>query len=158
MEREWVAEESVVVRAEPRAVYAAVADPRRMPGWSPELFAVWIRAKGRKFVGFNRIGWRVWFTDSHVTVAEPGRNYAFRVTSFGIPVALWGFRIEDIGDGSVRLAQYWEDLRRDHRGSGFVSVLGRLFTGVDAPDRAAHNRAGMRATLARIKTAVERAA
>ncbi|WP_019629114.1 SRPBCC family protein [Actinomadura atramentaria] len=155
MEREWVAEESVVVAAPPEAVYAAVADPRRMREWSPELFAVLVRGGGRKFTGFNRIGARVWFTDCRVTVAEPGRNYAFRVTSFGLPVALWGYRVEDIGGGSVRLAEYWEDLRRDHRGAGLVSLLGRVFTGVAAPDRAERNRAGMRTTLARIKAAVE---
>ncbi|MFD0685378.1 SRPBCC family protein [Actinomadura fibrosa] len=165
MEREWVVEESVAVEADPGTVYAAVADPRRMGEWSPEVFATWIRGgavrPGTRFVGFNRIGWRVWFTTCQVTVAVPGQAFAFRVSSFGMPVALWGYRIEGIGDGSpapakTRLTEYWEDLRRDNRGAAFVSLLGRVFTGVPAARRADVNRDGMRRTLAKIKAAVEK--
>ncbi|WP_018653485.1 SRPBCC family protein [Actinomadura flavalba] len=155
MEREWTVEESVVVAAPADAVYTALSDPRRMKEWSPEVFAVLAWKDGRRFVGFNRRGLYVWFTEGRVTSAVPGRNFAFRVTSFGIPVAVWGYRIEDIGDGTVRLAEYWEDLRRDHRGSRLVTVLGRVFTGVRAQNRADLNRAGMRATLHRIKTTIE---
>ncbi|QKW39048.1 SRPBCC family protein [Actinomadura sp. NAK00032] len=164
MEREWVVEESTAVAAGVRDVYAAVADLRRMGDWSPEVFAVWLRgrsiAPGARFVGFNRIGWRVWFTTCQVTAAVPGEAFAFRVSSFGMPVALWGYRFEDVsGDAAeprTRLTEYWEDLRRDGRGAAFVSLLGKVFTGVPAERRAAVNRAGMRATLDRIRTAVER--
>ncbi|MEW2358536.1 SRPBCC family protein [Spirillospora sp. NPDC029432] len=160
MEREWVAEESVVVGAAPAVVYEAVADLRKMPGWSPELFAVWIRGRsieaGTRFVGFNRIGPRVWFTNARVTAALPGELFAFRVSSFGIPVALWGYRLEGVDGGSTRLTEYWQDLRRDTRGSRLVTLMGKVFTGVPAERRAALNRAGMRATLERIKTAVEK--
>ncbi|MGK5550003.1 SRPBCC family protein [Actinomadura kijaniata] len=158
MEREWVVEESVVVGAEPAEVYAAVADLRRMPEWSPELFAVWVRgevAEGTRFVGFNRLGWRIWFTTCWVSAAVPGEVFAFRVASFGMPVALWGYRIEGIGGGRTRLTEYWEDLRRDSRSARPVSLMGRVFTGVPADRRAALNRRGMRATLERIRTAVE---
>jgi uncharacterized protein YndB with AHSA1/START domain len=159
MRREWVAEESVVVAAAPERVYEAVADLRRMGDWSPETFAIWMRGDtvepGTRFTGWNRIGPRIWFTNCRVTAAEPGRVFAFRVASFGVPVALWGYRIEDIGGGSTRLTEYWEDLRRDGRGVRFISLLGRMVTGPSAADRATHNRAGMRATLNRIKTAVE---
>ncbi|TDD26578.1 SRPBCC family protein [Actinomadura sp. KC06] len=165
MEREWVVEESVAVEAGARTVYAAVADLRRMREWSPEVFATWIRgrkiAPGTKFVGFNRIGWRVWFTTCQVTVAVPGEAFAFRVSTFGMPVALWGYRIEDVADDPsaprTRLTEYWEDLRRDNRGAAFASLLGKVFTGVPAERRAALNREGMRATLARMKTAAEKA-
>lgn len=164
MEREWVVEESTAVAAGTRDVYAAVADLRRMGDWSPEVFAVRVRgrsiAPGTRFVGFNRIGWRVWFTTCQVTAAVPGEAFAFRVSSFGMPVALWGYRFEDVSDGAAeprtRLTEYWEDLRRDGRGAAFVSLLGKVFTGVPAERRAAVNRAGMRATLDRIRTAVER--
>ncbi|MGP4021719.1 SRPBCC family protein [Actinomadura sp. 3N407] len=164
MEREWVVEESVTVGAGATAVYGAIADPRRMAEWSPEVFAVWVRGRaitpGTRFAGFNRIGWRVWFTTCQVTAAVPGEAFAFRVSSFGMPVALWGFRIENIADDPsaprTRLTEYWEDLRRDGRGAAFVSLLGRLFTGVPADRRAAVNRDGMRATLDRIRTAIER--
>ena len=168
MEREWVVEESVAIEASAEDVYAAVADPGRMREWSPEVFAAWVRggtvAPGTRFVGFNRISWRVWFTTCQVTAAVPGEAFAFRVSSFGMPVALWGYRIEDVaganrdaaGAPRTRLTEYWEDQRRDGRGAAFVSLLGRLFTGVRADRRAAVNREGMKATLDRIKAAVER--
>ncbi|MFC9969450.1 SRPBCC family protein [Spirillospora sp. NPDC127200] len=160
MEREWVAEESAVIDAEPGAVYEAVADLRRMKEWSPELFAVWVRGgaveEGTRFVGFNRIGPRVWFTTCRVSAAVPGEAFAFRVSSFGMEVALWGYRVEDIGGGRTRLTEYWQDLRRDARGAGLVSLMGKVFTGVPAERRAALNREGMRVTLGRIKAAAER--
>jgi hypothetical protein len=164
MEREWVVEESVVVAAPARDVYAAVANLRRMGEWSPEVFATWVRGRavrpGTRFVGFNRIGWRVWFTTCQVSAAVPGEVFAFRVTSFGVPVALWGYRFEDVSpdpsEPRTRLTEYWEDQRRDHRGAGFVSLLGKVFTGVPAERRAEVNRGGMRATLDRIRTAVEK--
>ncbi|MEV3924076.1 SRPBCC family protein [Actinomadura coerulea] len=164
MEREWVVEESVVAAAPARDVYAAVADPRRMGEWSPEVFATWVRGRavgpGTRFVGFNRIGWRVWFTTCQVSAAVPGEVFAFRVSSFGVPVALWGYRFEDVSpdpsEPRTRLTEYWEDQRRDHRGAGFVSLLGKVFTGVPAERRAEVNREGMRATLDRIRTAVEK--
>lgn len=164
MEREWVVEESVVVASPARDVYAAVADPRRMGEWSPEVFATWVRGRavgpGTRFVGFNRIGWRVWFTTCQVSAAVPGEVFAFRVSSFGVPVALWGYRFEDVSQDPsaprTRLTEYWEDQRRDHRGAGFVSLLGKVFTGVPAEGRAEVNRRGMRATLDRIRTGVEK--
>lgn len=161
MEREWVAEESVLVGAAPSLVYEAVADPKRMTEWSPELFAVLGRGlkggaeEGATFTGFNRRGWRVWFTHCEVTAALPGQVFAFRVSSFRVPVALWGYRLEEV-PGGTRLTEYWQDLRRDARGVGFIEVLGKVFTGVRAENRAGVNREGMRATLERIKAACER--
>jgi uncharacterized protein YndB with AHSA1/START domain len=159
MEREWVIEESVVVAAPAERVYEAVADLRRMGEWSPETFAIWQRGPavepGTTFVGWNRIGWRIWFTNCRVTAAEPGRVFAFRVSSFRVPVALWGYRFESISDGSTRLTEYWEDLRRDGRSTQIISAVGRVATGTRAEDRSELNRAGMRATLGRIKAALE---
>src|SRR5207253_1483118 len=146
VEREWIAEESIRIEASPERVYAAVADPRAMTAWSPELFAVWMRgapaAEGTRFTGFNRRGPFVWFTGCEVTSVVPQQAFAYRVSSFRMPVALWGFRLEPV-PGGTRLTQYWQDLRRDHRAAGFVSLLGRVFTGVRAQDRAGLNRAGM---------------
>jgi uncharacterized protein YndB with AHSA1/START domain len=159
MEREWVAEESVVVAAPAERVYEAVSDLRRMGEWSPETFAIWTRGRavepGMAFVGFNRLGWRLWFTNAQVTAAEPGRVFAFRVMSFRMPVAVWGYRVEDIGDGSTRLTEYWEDLRREGTPARITSLLGRVFTGVKAEERSDANRRGMRTTLERIKAALE---
>ncbi|WP_106397533.1 SRPBCC family protein [Actinocorallia populi] len=157
-EREWVAEESVLVGAPVERVFALVADPRRTPELSPEVFRVWLRdspvEEGSRFVGFNRRGPFVWFTSCEVTAHVPERVHAFRVYSFGMEVALWGYRLEPVG-GSTRLTEYWHDLRRDHWSASLVSFLGRVFTGVRADRRAALNRAGMRTTLDRVRAALE---
>lgn len=161
MEREWVAEESVLIAAPVEKVFAAVADPRRTPEWSPEVFRVWLRdspvEEGSRFVGFNRRGPFVWFTTCEVSAHVPDQVHAFRVTSFGMDVALWGYRLEPVGD-STRLTEYWHDLRRDYRAAWLMSLLGRIFTGVRADRRAELNREGMRATLNRVKTALEASA
>jgi uncharacterized protein YndB with AHSA1/START domain len=158
LDREWVAEESVLIDAAPERVYAAVADPRAMTAWSPELFAVWMRRRpveeGLRFTGWNRRGPFVWFTGCEVTAAVSAEVFAFRVRSFRLPVALWGYRLEAV-PGGTRLTEYWQDLRRDHRGAVLGALLGRIFTGVKAGDRAGVNRDGMRATLERIKATVE---
>ncbi|RFS86379.1 SRPBCC family protein [Actinomadura spongiicola] len=164
MEREWVVEESVSVEADARTVYAAVADPRRMREWSPEVFATLVLGRsikaGTRFIGFNRLGWRVWCTTCQVTLAVPGEAFAFRVTVLGMPGALWGYRVEDVSDDPskprTRLTEYWEDLRRDHRGAGFVTLVGRIFTGVKGEGRAGVNRTSMRETLRRIAEGVEK--
>ena len=157
-EREWVAEESVLVDAPVERVFALVADPRRASELSPEVFRVRLRdvpvEEGSRFIGFNRRGPFVWFTNYEVTAHVPDRVHAFRVYSFGMEVALWGYRLEPVGE-STRLTEYWHDLRRDHWTAPLVSFLGRVFTGVRADRRAALNRAGMRATLDRVRAALE---
>ncbi|GAA1387517.1 SRPBCC family protein [Kitasatospora putterlickiae] len=157
MDREWGVEESVGVAAEPAVVYRAVSEVRRMGEWSPECRAVWARRgplrAGDRFVGFNRRGLFVWFTTCRVTTAEPGREFAFRVDSFGLPIAEWGYRFASDGDGGTTLTEYWRDLRTG-RGAPVAELLGKVFTGVPPQRRAAANRAGMRATLERIRRAL----
>jgi hypothetical protein len=141
--------ETVIVDAEPSTVYAAVADVRRMAKWSPECFAVWVRSKRRGqptgFVGFNRRGPLIWFTTCRVVVAEPEEEFAFEVTTFGMPVARWSYRLAPVPEGT-ELTEHWLDQRT--RGA---HVMGRLFTGRVANNRAEANRDGMRTTLARLK-------
>ncbi|MER6159614.1 SRPBCC family protein [Streptomyces sp. NPDC001868] len=155
--REWAVEERLVVNAPAERVYAAVAGVRRMGRWSPECRAVLSRRAmprtGDRFVGFNRRGGWVWFTTCRVVRAERGREFAFRVTSFGLPIALWGYRVEPRTDG-VELVEYWEDLRRG-RGAKVAEFLGRAFTGTPPERRAGLNRANMRTTLHRIRVVAE---
>src|SRR5258708_20576533 len=91
MEREWVAEESALIAAPVDRVYAAVADLRRMGRWSPECFAVWVRGGAvqvdTRFTGFNRHGWRAWFTNCAGTLAEPRHAFSFPVSTPPPPVA-----------------------------------------------------------------------
>ncbi|MDN3351967.1 SRPBCC family protein [Actinomadura sp. DC4] len=141
--------ESVVVDAEPSEVYAAVSDVRRMARWSPECFATWVVSRrgdqALGFVGFNRRGPLIWFTTCRVVVAEPGEEFAFEVTTFGLPVSRWSYRLAPVPEGT-ELTEVWLDRRT--RGA---HVLGRIFTGRVSGRRAEANREGMRTTLNRIK-------
>jgi uncharacterized protein YndB with AHSA1/START domain len=135
-------------------VWAMVSDITRMGEWSPEnVGGQWIGgatgpAVGAKFRGKNQKGWRRWSTTAEVVECEPGRAFAFDVTSVaGMKVARWGYRFEPAGGGCT-VEERWED----HR-AGFMKQLGRLATGV--PDRAAYNRDGMQATLDRLAAAAE---
>jgi hypothetical protein len=151
--------ESVTVAVAPDAVYRAVSDVRRMGRWSPECFAVWVYSRrggapGR-FVGWNRRGFYVWFTTCRVVVAEPAEEFAFDVTTFGMPVARWGYRFAAAAadtDAGTEVTEYWQDRR-----SRGATVMGRIFTGRVTKDRPTANREGMRTTLARLKKELETA-
>jgi hypothetical protein len=147
--------ESITVGVAPAAVYEAVSDVRRMARWSPECFAclVWRRRAGEpvRFVGFNRRSVFVWFTTCQVTVAAPGEEFAFEVTTFGLPVSRWSYRLAP-APGGTEVTEAWLDQRS--RGAG---ILGRVFTGRAANSRPEINRDGMRTTLARLKRELEAA-
>ncbi len=145
--------EHITIGVPPAKVYDAVCDVRRMAKWSPECFAalVWARSGGapRRFVGFNRRGPWIWFTTCQVVTAKPGQEFAFDVTTFGMPVSRWSYRFAPAGDGT-EVTEAW----LDKRGRG-ASVLGRVFTGRVANERPEANREGMRTTLDRLKRELE---
>jgi hypothetical protein len=128
-----------------------------MARWSPECFAclVWSRRDGvpNRFVGFNRRGPFVWFTTCRVVVARPGEEFAFDVTTFGMPVARWGYRFAPSARGAAagtEVTEYWQDKR-----SRGAALMGRIFTGPSTTRRPEVNREGMRTTLARLKSELE---
>lgn len=149
-------EASTRIAAPPDQLYAMVSDVTRMGEWSPECYrCVWLGDAhgpdvGARFRGFNRKGWRWWWTTATVVEAAPGESFAFDVGSFGLPVARWSyeFRAADEGTGTD-VTERWED----RRPKGPIAVITGLATGV--PDRGEHNRAGMEQTLARLKAAAE---
>jgi len=143
--------EEIVIAVPPAAVYAAVSDIKRMARWSPECFAVWTWSGGKRFVGWNRRRGFVWFTTCRVVADEPAREYAFDVSTFGMPVSRWGYRFDPAGEGT-RVTEYWVDRR-----SRGAFVAGRIFTGKVTYARPEANRDGMRQTLARLKADLERA-
>jgi hypothetical protein len=147
-----VSEQTTVGVPAPR-VYEAVSDVRRMARWSPECFGVWVwRRQGgapARFVGFNRRGPLVWFTTCRVVTAEPGREFAFDVTTFGLPVSRWSYRLSPVPDGT-EVTEHWQDRR-----SPGAYLLGRIFTGRAAGSRPQVNSEGMRTTLARLKRELE---
>ncbi|MDQ4034096.1 MAG: SRPBCC family protein [Actinomycetota bacterium] len=146
-------EERIVVAASTAEVFAAVADVRRMARWSPECFAVWVWGKKNgapaRFIGWNRNGPFVWFTLCQVKVADPGTEFAFDVTTFGMPVSRWGYRFSPTADGT-EVTEYWVDKRNLG-----ATVLGRIFTGKASTMRPEVNREGMRETLRRLKSELE---
>jgi Polyketide cyclase / dehydrase and lipid transport len=145
--------ERITVGVPPADAYRAISDVRRIARWSPECFAVlvWSRRDGlpARFVGFNRRGPLVWFTTCQVVSARPGAEFAFDVTTFGMPVSRWSYRLDAVA-GGTEVTESWHD----QRGRG-AHVLGRVFTGKVANNRAAANREGMRITLARLKYELE---
>ncbi|MFB7600704.1 SRPBCC family protein [Streptomyces sp. NPDC056160] len=152
-------EEKILVTASAESVYRAVSNVRRMGAWSPECVGVWSRSQrfeaGTRFIGWNRKRLRFWFTSCTVVRAENARDFAFTVSTFGMPVALWGYRFEDRANGCL-VTEYWEDLRSG-RSAPVAKLLGLVFTGTPSKRRPAANREGMRSTLNRLKAAMERA-
>jgi hypothetical protein len=148
------AEVSIHIDAPPDRVYDLVADLPNMGKWSPEcqrcdwLGGATAAAPGAKFKGRNRNGWRRWSTTGTVVTADRGHELAWDVASvFGLPVARWRYLIEP-DDGGSRVTESTYDLR-----GVVMNVLGRVATGVG--NRADHNKAGMEATLRRIKESAE---
>lgn len=145
-------EVSRVVAASPSRVYELVSDLPRMGEWSPEnTGGKWVGgatgpAVGAKFKGTNAKGRMRWSTVATVTVAEPGRAFAFDVKAGGLGVAGWGFDLESV-DSGTRVTQWWDD----HRNPVMARLTGLALR---VPDRASHNRAGMEQTLAAISAAL----
>jgi hypothetical protein len=143
------------VNAPPEVVYALVSDLPGMSGVAEEFErGRWLggareAAVGARFRGRNRRAGRRWTTTATVTDAEPGRRFAFEVSSVGIPVSRWQYDIEPTDTG-CRVAE----LTWDRRPSWF-RPLANAVTGVR--DRAEHNRRNMEHTLRRLKAAAEAA-
>ena len=147
---------SIDVGASPEIIWGLVSDLARMGDWSPECTGVkWAGAApgptgptvGAVFKGRNKIGIRRWSTKGTIVAADPNQRIAWDIAALGLPVARWSYSI-DPGDGGCRVTERWEDKR-----GAIVNAVGPLTTGVK--DRAAHNEAGMRTTLERLKAAAE---
>lgn len=160
------ASDSVVIAADPGAVYEAVADPTQTGRWSPENLgarvtgaAVGVLPVGATFVGRNRRGWMRWSTRCRVITAEPGRAFAFRVEAIGLrvpivraPIATWRYELEPV-QGGTQVTETWEDGRTswtDARAARFDKIAtGSTF--------AEFNARNIAVTLQQLKTALESA-
>lgn len=144
---------STVVTAAPERVWELVSDLPGMGEFSPENVGGSWRggatgpAVGAVFLGRNRSGLRRWSTRSTVTRCEPGRAFAFVVSSVGLPVAEWSYDLVPEGDG-CRLTETWHD----RRGPLMVG-LGRLVSGVG--DRAEFTARSIEQTLQRVRVRAE---
>jgi ligand-binding SRPBCC domain-containing protein len=149
-------EVSTVVAAPPEEVYALVADVTRTPEFSPEVTSCrWLDgtpgpAVGARFEAVNRSpAGKTWKNRPVVTVADPGREFAFTRTEPFAGSLAWRYRFEPVADGTRVVESY--EVQQPVSRLGWL-VIEKVFRGGDR--RAALN-AGMRTTLERIRLAAE---
>lgn len=108
---------SVRVEAPAQRVWELVSDLPSMGALSPENTGGRWRAGatgpavGASFRGSNRNGWRRWSTSVTVTRCEPGRAFAFAVSSTGVPVSEWAYDITADGQDACTVIESWADRR-----------------------------------------------
>ncbi len=147
--------ESVTVHmaAPAEKIWALLSDVTRIGRYSPETFeAEWLDgatgpAPGAKFRGHVKRNGKgpVYWTTCTVTVAEPGRQFAFGVGPSDKPLSVWGYRLEPSGDGTDVTETF--DLA--------PTMLLRLYWALLGWSRGKTNRRNMRVTLDRVKAEVE---
>jgi hypothetical protein len=149
-------EVSTVVAAPPEDVYALVADVTRTPEFSPEVVrCTWLDgatgpAVGARFEAVNASGaGKTWKNRPVVTVADPGREFAFRRTEPFAGSIAWRYRFEPVEQGTRVVESY--EVERPVTRLGWL-VIERVFRG---GDRREALRAGMRTTLERLRVAAE---
>ncbi len=147
---------SIDISASPEHVYALVSDITRMGEWSPECRSCkWVRgasgpAVGARFLARNK-GRRgpSWYTLPVVTVAEPGRAFAFNRSGPGIGSYTWRYDMEATSDGTRLIESYAVERPLP------AAMAWATQKWVGSADRDDDLREGMRVTLRRIKAAAE---
>jgi hypothetical protein len=149
-------EVSTVVAAPPEDVYALVADVTRTPEFSTEVVrCTWLDgatgpAVGARFEAVNRSeAGRTWKNRPVVTVADPGREFAFTRTEPFAGTIAWCYRFEPAESGTRVIESY--EVERPVTRLGWL-VIEKIFRG---GNRREALRAGMRTTLERLRTAAE---
>jgi len=144
---------STLVASSAESAYKLVSDLPKMGELSDEnQGGRWLGsadgpAVGARFKGHNRNGWRRWSTTVRVEAADPGRDFAFTVAFYGIPVSRWTYVFAEAEDGCT-VTETWAD----RRPWWFKGPAG-LTTGV--MDREAATARSIEHTLARVKAALE---
>ena len=148
-------ETSVTIGAAPDKVWAMVSDITRMGEWSPgNTGGKWILgakgpAVGAKFLGFNKRGFKRWFTTCKVIESERPNSFAFQVIENRMK---WGFRIQPTSDGGTLLTQ-WRD--RDKPPLAPVRALATVIFQGKVEEEMVE---GMQQTLSAIKVKAEQPA
>lgn len=144
---------STFVASTPEAAYQLVSDLPGMGELSLEnkggrwLGGATGPSAGARFKGHNRNGWRRWSTTVRVEIAEPGRDFTFKVGFWGVPVSRWSYVFAD-AEGGCTVTETWVD----RRPWWFKGPAG-LTTGV--MDREAATARSIEHTLARVKATLE---
>lgn len=144
---------SIHVSAPPEEVWDVVSDLDHIRTWSPECFRVrWTGSPtgpvvGARFLGFNRQGWRRWFTRNIVEESERGSVFAFLTRD---NKTRWAFRMAPDGDGTLLTQTRTLPARRPFGPKmAIVLFLGGLET------HNTHMRENMQQTLTRVKELAE---
>jgi Polyketide cyclase / dehydrase and lipid transport len=148
---------STHMEASPDVVYELVADVTRMPEFSPEVRrCTWLDqatgpAVGARFAAVNKVQrGPAWTNKPVVTVAEPGRAFAFARTERFAGTVEWSYRFEPDGTGTKVTESY--EVTRPVSALGWF-IIGGLF---GRKNRRADLRAGMEQTLERMRAVAER--
>ena len=149
-------EVSTVVAAPPEVVYALVADVPRTAAYSPDVVSCRLLdgttgpVVGARFEAVNTsAAGRTWRNRPVVTVAEPGREFAFTRTEPLAGTIVWRYRFEPVDDGT-RVVES-SDVQRPVSRLGWL-MIEKVFRG---GNRREALRAGMRTTLERLRVAAE---
>jgi len=166
MTREMEVSGSIVIAVDPRVAYDAVSDVRQMGRWSPENRGGVVKGDfdhayvGMRFVGDNKRGAVRWQTECVVTVAEPGRRFAFDVVRYGfgrfmvpVQVASWAYDFDAV-DGGTGVTETWSD-GRTRWPDGATRVFDPIAT--RKPSFAEFQKVNIRRTLANLKKELEAA-
>jgi uncharacterized protein YndB with AHSA1/START domain len=143
-------EAKVTIAATPERLYALITDISRMGEWSPECRRCeWIdgasgAAVGARFRGHNRIANYRWTTTSQVTVADPGREFAFSVMGEDRESTRWRYSFQPRNEGTVVTESY------EFCWAPWFHVLTNILMRRDK-----RLRRGMRQTLSRLKATAE---
>lgn len=143
--------ESIDVAASPAQVWAVVADLRRMPERSPQVWRTFVRGGpvqlGTRTLNINRRGALVWPTRAKVVRFEPHRGIAFRISDNW---TVWSFELVETAGGT-------RVVHRRETPEG-ISPISHGFTRAllgGSEKFADELRAGMRQTLAELKAEAE---
>jgi hypothetical protein len=148
---------STEIAAPPAQVWALVSDLRNMPQWSPQTYKSIPRGgsgEGARFLNVNRMGLRVWPTNSKVVrFTAPGAGapgeIAWRIKE---NFTIWSLLLEPTADGGTRLTS----TREAPQGISDISVrLTKVMLGGVSKFTSTLEQ-DMAATLARIKASAEK--
>jgi hypothetical protein len=149
-------EVSTLVAVPPEDVYALVSDVTRMPEFSPEVVSCrWLDgakgpAVGVRFEAVNTgANGKRWKNRPVITVAEPGREFAFARTEPFAGTIAWRYLFEAQAAGTRVVESY--TVERPVTRLGWF-VIEKVFRG---GDRRQALRAGMIQTLDRLRVTAE---
>lgn len=144
------------IQASPDALYEVVADVTRTPELSPEVAACeWLDgatgpAVGVRFRARNHAGRGPdWHNTPVITVADPGREFAFSRTEKGAGTIVWRYVFTPEGTGTRVTESYEVTTPVTLFGWFIISVI------YGNKDRRSDLRRGMTQTLERLATLAE---